>query len=39
MVPLTIFRSFEKGGEVYYHPHFAKHCDMKKNLNLKSGLE
>jgi hypothetical protein len=37
MVLLTIFRSFEKGGEVYHNPHFAKHCGMENKFNLKSG--
>ena len=35
MVPLTIFPSFEKGGEVYHNPHFAKHCDMENKFKSK----
>ena len=38
MVPLTIFRSFEKGGEVYHNPQFAKHCDMENKFKSKIRL-
>ena len=35
MVPLTIFRSFEKDGEVSHNPHFPKHCDMENKFKSK----